>query len=292
MDKAHRPEPPTGDAPKQASVDTCGDDASEFEWEADAIFKEPEPRHDPDEVGKPLPSTYNEDVLLPRKWDSKCIESEFINLDNHEEFTKPVHETRYWESIQFDPAFVRDGLLPSGDALPKLPGAEDLEETSAIHREDPNGDEHVGGEPAILDRPKSHDGQPKRKRSHDSPPVNLRDQGRRNSPPRERRPPNRPRDRQTESYCPEPSRLDHCPRGNSARRESGSESRRRSPTSRRSSVSSASSSSSSLNSLDRELLGIEPKDKHGDGESKGRRGTERVPRPKRRRVQQLDSAYR
>lgn len=264
-------------------------EASDFEWEIDAIFREPESRHDPDEVGKPLPSTYNDGVLLPRKWDSKCIESEFIDLDNLEEFIRPIHETQYWEDIQFDAAFVRDGLLPSGDPLPRIRRANETSETTgAVHQKDQNDGQHSGGEHMAVERRQSHDGQIKRKRSPDPSPE-LRNQVHQDSPPRERRLSSHQRDRRSESYRSEPSRHDHRPRESFDRRES--ETRHRSPGSRRSSVSSASSHSSGLDSLDMELLGIEPKDKRQHEEDRGRQSDERAPKPKRRRVQ-LDSAYR
>ncbi|WKT45845.1 Zinc finger, CCHC-type [Fusarium oxysporum f. sp. vasinfectum] len=112
------PRPDSSQRPDTAPEKAVDD---EFEWDKNVIFAGPEPRHPPDEVGKPLPAEYNDEVLLPRKWDAKCIESHYVQADNIEEYVKPIHETPYWSKIEHDPAFVRDGKLPSGDAIANLP---------------------------------------------------------------------------------------------------------------------------------------------------------------------------
>jgi hypothetical protein len=263
-------------------------DNSESAWEADAIFAELEPTHPPDEVGRPLPSIYTEDVVLPRKWDSKCIESEYFNPDNLEEFIKPIHETKYWQDMEFDPAFVRDGRFPNGELLRDFRWENDnLEQTTAV-QERPKDDGHRPNESPAQNRRASHDGLLKRKRSPDTPPASSQGRKYRDSPSRERHHSNDRRDRRlSETYRPDTSRYDDRLRGRSTLRDSESR-RRSSPDSR--SISTVSSRSSGLDSLDRELLGIETKDKD-QHEDRSRQDTEKASKPKRRRVQ-LDSAYR
>ncbi|KFH45195.1 hypothetical protein ACRE_040030 [Hapsidospora chrysogenum ATCC 11550] len=288
-DKAQTSEREPEQVKEQAPTKADANDNFESPWEADAIFAEPEPTHPPDEVGRPLPSTYTEDVVLPRKWDSKCIESEYFNPDNLEEFTRPIHETKYWQDMEFDPAFVRGGKFPNGELLRDFRWENGNPEQETAVQKRPKDDDHQRNESPAQGRRGSHDGSLKRKRSPDTPPASSRGRKYRDSPSRERRHSNGRRDRRlSETYRPDASRYDDRPRGRSTLRDS--EPRRRpSPDSR--SISPASSRSSGLDSLDRELLGIETKDKDQLEEGRSRQETEKASKPKRRRVQ-LDSAYR
>ena len=93
-----------------------GDD--DWKWQEKSIFREMDDLpHGPDEAGKPLPIVYDDGIVLPRKWDATCIESEFVKLDNLEQFLKPICETAHWEAMKFDPAFIMEGAFPDGTTL-------------------------------------------------------------------------------------------------------------------------------------------------------------------------------
>ena len=87
------------------------------EWDEQTIFREPDKVHHPDETGTPLPATYTEDVMLPRKWNATCCESLYVKSDNVEDFILPIRKSKFWEEVKDDPAFVKNGRLPSGEAV-------------------------------------------------------------------------------------------------------------------------------------------------------------------------------
>ncbi|KAH6895697.1 hypothetical protein B0T10DRAFT_557881 [Thelonectria olida] len=293
-DSAKGPGPSASNKPDETSNELP--DTDNWEWEHGVIFKEPEPAHAPDEAGKPLPAHYFVDLVLPRKWDAKCIESEFVNADNLEDYVKSIHETSYWMLAQFDPAFARDGKLPCGDPLPTLVS----EGNQAIQSNTPESGEW---------------GQRSRKHSHsrDITPEE-RPLKRRRSPAssRSRSPVRREKDMPDNCWDTlgprgrEPRR-DHDSdrrgrdlRDPSRRRSRGSRDRRRSMVGRRSrsrSVSSArsanSNASSGLDSLEAELLGRSMKTKSPkspDDTTRRRKSSTNTKKPKKRQTK-LDSAY-
>ncbi|KAK0391381.1 hypothetical protein NLU13_0882 [Sarocladium strictum] len=235
-----------------------------WSWEFSEIFKEPEAKHDPDEVGKPLPFTYNDDVLLPRKWDAVCVASEFVTPDNLEQYVRPVHETDYWASIEFDPAFVVEGRFPCGERIPK-------------HLR--TGDLPPGVENEKVDMPQQVEREDSRKRSYNDAADADNDKR-----AQKRR---RPSDvRKTDSYVPDYHRSTERSRSREGRSASRGSPRR-----------SRDSSASSLNSLEAALLGISEDTKpSGEGRSPSplsshRQGeNSRSPQFKRRRPR-TESAY-
>ncbi|KAK7429882.1 hypothetical protein QQZ08_003504 [Neonectria magnoliae] len=271
------------------------DDLSETddgEWEIRAIFNELEPPHAPDEVGKPLPASYSEQVLLPRKWDAKCIDSDFVKPDNLEEYIKPIHEKPDWNLIEFDPAFVRDGKLPCGDPLPRLP-------LQADHFDKSNSSENEGEIEQIqkYGLSGSHTPEvrpPKRRRSNSpsySSPRGGEDNDISGSMWESHEPRSRKVRRRDNSHGRNTDRRDVTHRRSPSRRQPYSErgpSRTRSPSSRRSSVSNA---SSGLDSLEAELLGRPDKAKSPDDATKRRQSSSSNNKP-RKRQPRLDAAYR
>lgn len=97
--------------------DEAAEEADEWKWEYEAIFKRPNPIEGPCQVGRPLPAEYTEAVLPPRDLDAASLGSDFVKDDNLEEYTRPVHKTEYWCTVKFDPAFIRDGRFPNGDLV-------------------------------------------------------------------------------------------------------------------------------------------------------------------------------
>ncbi|KAI6778486.1 uncharacterized protein J7T54_000382 [Emericellopsis cladophorae] len=255
---------------------TPEEEMSDWAWEEKMVFTESQIVHESDPVGKPLPVEYTEDVLLPPKWDAKCLVSDFFTHDNIEDFSRPVHETKHWVLLQFDPAFAWDGRLPSGDAFPRppLPGAissDGAHEALDVPLATVEEDEPLGGI------------SPKRKRSEE-PPQYTKRRDSRTEASRER--PSLPRQR--DSYRPDPGRrVSGSQRRDPSPGRQRSDMGRRSPTPRRS-PSVASTRSSRLNSLERELLGIDGDDKEPSDDEKE---PERARQNKRRRVQRLDAAY-
>lgn len=95
------------DGKQRSTREDSGDGADDFEWELQALFKEI-PIHPSDPIGRSLPDLYTEDVLLPPAFGAKMVQSEYVNEDNLEEFKQPIRATKYWDSLQYDPAFVDD----------------------------------------------------------------------------------------------------------------------------------------------------------------------------------------
>lgn len=210
------------------------------QWEEDAIFKQAAPTHPPDEVGRPLPETYTEDILLPRKWDAKCVESEFFNADDLEEFVRPIHESKFWEALQYDPAFVYDGKLPCGDLLSVIM-AELIRsrQTETKDRFTPGGNANAPpsdgkNESSAKDVPSRRGG------SHDSTPTVRSDLGPRDTSLQEatRTPLNSRRDDNSESSWYGSSNQQHLrdtpSRSHERRREQWAHEHRQSPERRRS----------------------------------------------------------
>lgn len=266
-------------------------DESGSDWEEGVIFKETENPHTPDEVGRPLPATYTDEVLLPRKWDSSCIDSEFVKADNLDEYTKPVHETAYWHIIEFDPAFVRDGKFPSGDSLltvvprQESPGAPETPESGEVNEQRRKREDSVE---EALEEPR-----PKRRRSNshsEADQQDSQDDGKAESSWK-------PLDRKGQDHVKQPDNtvsdaFEDDYRHTNARRASCDRSRgpSGSPRSRRSSISNA---SSGLDSLEAELLGIDVKAKPSeDSHKRQHQNSGSAPRNKRRRQTRLDAAYR
>lgn len=264
---------------------------TESQWEEKTIFSPAEDHHQPDEVGKPLPADYSEDVMLPRKWNAKIIESDYVKIDNVEDYMKPIHETDYWPLVEFDPAFARDGRLPCGDPLPNIAELEDQ-----YRRSDSSESGEVCERPSKRGRASddSSGERPwKRQRSHS--PSNVGPRGSREDNRASMQDTLGPRSyeahrdatdsrRRSDAYQPSHRRsMGRRASYNRDRDRSRSRSRSKTPASRRSSVSDA-----SLDSLEAELLGVDTKAKSPE-QTLQRPGS--ASKPKRRQTK-LDSAYR
>jgi hypothetical protein len=275
----------------------------EWEWEKKTIFKEDEPHHPPDEVGKPLPAEYNDEVLLPRKWDAKCIESVYVQADNIEEYVKPIHETPYWPDVEFDPAFVRDGKLPNGDPVSELPSkvdqsarSERSESGEVIEQHPKRGhsdDDNYVERPSKRQRSRSSSNVKRRgshdaySGSHDTYEPKRHKPRRESSEYRSTNFHNVDDHRRLDRYHRDRDRDRGRSRSRSRSRGRGrSRSRSRTPASRDSSVSAA---SSGLDSLEAEFLGRDSKAKTPE-ESPRRKPSLSGLKPKRRQTK-LDSAY-
>jgi hypothetical protein len=203
---------------------------------------------------------------LPRKWDAVCVASEFVTPNNLEQYIRPVHETIYWPVIEFDPAFVVDGILPCGEPIPKHLRTGDV--PPAVGKEK-------------LASPPRGGTEDSRKRSlhHD----NVEENGDKRAAKRRR-----PSDvRKKDSYIP-----------NYRKSADRSRSRERRSVSRGSPTRSRRSSASSLNSLEAALLGISEDPKSPtEGRSPSppsshrRDESSRSPQMKRRRPR-TESAYK
>ncbi|KAF7559643.1 hypothetical protein G7046_g4523 [Stylonectria norvegica] len=265
--------------------------ADDSELEEDVGLAEPEAERPPDEVGKPLPASYNEEVLLPRKWDAICVESEFVKADNLEDFSKPVHEKTYWPLIEFDPAFVLDGKLPCGDPLPK---SWNLEDRNGGSNASNNGESNTQPRKREMsDEEEVEERQGKRRRSNTNSLASLQNSISGNAV-------NNPTPSRHSTAQNSPLRLETHERAadspTDGRRKISEpkesieprQNRSRTPASRRSSVSST---SSSLNSLEAELLGLPSKENTpDDAEKRQRQPISSSPAIKKRQPK-LDSAY-
>ncbi|KAF5016874.1 hypothetical protein F66182_11306 [Fusarium sp. NRRL 66182] len=291
------PKPESSHRPEATSEKTIESD--DWEWEKKAIFKEPEAGHPPDEVGKPLGAVYNDEVLLPRKWDAKCIESDYVQADNIEEYVKPIHETKYWPEIEFDPAFVRNGRLASGEAVSELPPRADQvaarsesSESGEVHEQrskrSHSADENPAERPLKRQRSQSSSGR-QDERTH-TPFRDASEHKRRRS----RRGSSEYRAAEYVSVDDRPRSLDRTTSHHRDRRDRSrgrNLSRSPTPASRNSSRnSSISVASSGLDSLEAELLGRDSKAKTPEEPTKRKQSMSGL-KPKRRQTK-LDSAYR
>lgn len=255
----------------------------EWEWEKVQIFKENKPQSSPDEVDRPLPAGWSEEIVLPRKPDASCIHSDYVKADNLDEFLKPLHETDYWVIIEFDPAFVRDGRLPCGDPLPKSSALDD-----PLHK-----DKNSGGHQRKHEcSDEELDYRENKRRRTNSPSNSQQEDGLHDLTESLLEAHN-----SAQGKADNHGALDGDKAGISEapglplmkQRDSQAPDRRGSPDSRRSSVSRA---SSDLNSLEAELLGRSSKAKTPEEtEYSKRRDSDSNSRFKRRQPK-LDSAYR
>lgn len=59
-----------------------------------------------DPIGEPLPDVFNEDLILPPKYDAIGITSKFVSPGNAAEFTKSIRDQSPLNSFARDPAFL------------------------------------------------------------------------------------------------------------------------------------------------------------------------------------------
>ncbi|KAI9158228.1 hypothetical protein HJFPF1_06219 [Paramyrothecium foliicola] len=244
-------------APSVPAEKAIADDLDEWDWEFAAIFQHIESCSPPDEVGTPLPATYTEAVLLPRKWDAECFASKYVKVDNLDDFIKPIHETVSWLGFEFDPAFVREGHFPNGEAVADYIDrirSFDFSESEAGHEDSgeksdkfpqkmPPVEEHIN-----VESTQTHIDINAEKVDSETDAGNT-------PPEREERSEEIGQD--VEASHPSPG----IPRTRIRKR---SREPRRSPKSSRDSRRSSVSSQSSLSSLEAELLGRPPKRKRSD----------------------------
>lgn len=276
-------------AQKQASLSPAKavSDEIDWEWEAAAIFAEPDMAYSPDEVGVPLRGIYDEGVLMPRKWDASCVDSDFVKADNLEEFVKNIRKTKSWPMIQFDPAFAINGHLSNGNALSTLTRRQSVSVTEESELCDKKGKDRKHR----RSEEQADDGGPMKRLKPDAASVS----GRRAST--EGEPSDRPRRNSHQSLGDNNhSRQDHRERSQTADARPVSQSRgdtvdQRASGHRMERRSSVSSDSSDLSPLEAELLGRSTKKRTLSDRDRRRRESNRVQRVRRRRPE-TDSAYR
>ncbi|KXH52245.1 zinc knuckle, partial [Colletotrichum simmondsii] len=111
------------DTPKSVNINSASeqeaDEEYDWNWEEEMIFKELEKTHQPDPIAKPLPGPeeYHDNIVLPPAWNATWIQSRFATEGNLTEFSRPIRETEFFVTLQYDPAFWK---CPEGSA-PKQP---------------------------------------------------------------------------------------------------------------------------------------------------------------------------
>ncbi|KAH6673944.1 hypothetical protein F5X68DRAFT_193992 [Plectosphaerella plurivora] len=103
------------------NADEPDHDDNDEAWTKEALFKEPETKS-ADEIGRPLPSpaNYHEDVMLPRAWNAKSIDSECLSDPKKRVlFNTPVRKTKFWKDMKKDPVFWCDGRAPDPSPSPE-----------------------------------------------------------------------------------------------------------------------------------------------------------------------------
>ncbi|KXH65519.1 zinc knuckle [Colletotrichum salicis] len=91
----------------------------DWNWEEEMIFKELGKTHQPDPIAMPLPGPedYHDNIVLPPAWNATWIQSRYAKESNFVEFSRPIRETEFFVTMQYDPAFWK---CPVGSA-PKQP---------------------------------------------------------------------------------------------------------------------------------------------------------------------------
>ncbi|OHF00421.1 hypothetical protein CORC01_04171, partial [Colletotrichum orchidophilum] len=105
------------------------DEEFDWKWEEEMVFKELGETHQPDPIAMPLPGpeNYHDNVMLPPAWNATWIQSRFAKEGNLEDFSRPIRETEFFITMQYDPAFWK---CPEGRAHKQLP--EPREKTSTF----------------------------------------------------------------------------------------------------------------------------------------------------------------
>jgi hypothetical protein len=80
------------------------DDVADFEWELENVFSE-EIHKDADPIGRPLPTTYDEEPILPPAYNAKSIICKYVRPNNLEIFAREIKLSLHWPSVKADPVF-------------------------------------------------------------------------------------------------------------------------------------------------------------------------------------------
>lgn len=267
-------------------------DKRDQNWEEKTIPTEPKPSHKPDEAASHRAGDQNTDKSTAHKEDTSYIDPKVVNVDDNNEFVKPISETERWVNLQpdpaFDPAFVRDGDLPNDAPLSKagqrdtgsVSGKVDIEETYGKKRKHRASDSSTEELRQKHPRPEMNVG-PGRKSFTEDAPTDQRRNSRRTFDDNSRS------HREIRERSRTPDRRPK-PAGRGVTVDS------RSPPggARMELHESYASDSSDLSSLAAELLGrAKKKRSRNNKERRGREEANRAQRVRRRRPE-ADSAYR
>ncbi|KAI1079151.1 hypothetical protein F5B20DRAFT_545157 [Whalleya microplaca] len=129
-----------GDA-EPTSETAASKEEDDFDWELQAIFKEPQLDDKVDAVAAPLPTQYTEDVTIPPAFDAKSLKSKYINPTNVDDFALSIRDTKEWQVMQYHPTFL-DPMEIDIESLDTYDRAIQMEKSFRNNRRDRHGNAH------------------------------------------------------------------------------------------------------------------------------------------------------
>jgi hypothetical protein len=90
--------------PLEPPVLEKADDGADFEWDLEKIFTE-EVHKDADPIGRPLPTVYDEEPILPPAYNANGIICKYVRPNNLEIFARDIRFSLHWPSVKTDPVF-------------------------------------------------------------------------------------------------------------------------------------------------------------------------------------------
>ncbi|RYP73643.1 hypothetical protein DL771_003531 [Monosporascus sp. 5C6A] len=102
-----------GESGSAAKSDASGGD---LDWDYEKIFREPSPStnaHPSVPIAIPLPTEWVDKVPNPQLSGAVAIESKYITIDNVDDFSQSIRDTKEWAYMQYHP-----GLLETRDSNP------------------------------------------------------------------------------------------------------------------------------------------------------------------------------
>jgi len=91
--------PPQPPAVEKTSEET------EFEWDLEQIFTT-EIKKEADPIGRPLPTVYDEEPILPPAYNAKAIVGKYVRPNNLDIFARDIRLSLHWPSLKADPVFT------------------------------------------------------------------------------------------------------------------------------------------------------------------------------------------
>jgi hypothetical protein len=98
------PQPGLTAPPPQPLVTEKANEEAEFEWDLEKIFAT-EIKKDADPIGRPLPTVYDEEPILPPAYNAKAIIGKYTRPNNLEIFSRDIRLSLHWPSLKADPVF-------------------------------------------------------------------------------------------------------------------------------------------------------------------------------------------
>jgi hypothetical protein len=103
--------------PQPSAAEETNEEA-EFQWSLEKIFAK-EVKKDADPIGRPLPTVYDEEPILPPAYNAEAIIGKYVRPNNLEIFARDIRLSLHWPSLKADPVFndipFNSPLIPLDD---------------------------------------------------------------------------------------------------------------------------------------------------------------------------------